>query len=90
MGPHLQGAILAAEGVPGVPPEALHVAWKRLALLQAVSIDTEDGAGLAAASAAAYLQQQISAMVMELQGKMDMVSSTALVATRSHSLPRAL
>ena len=57
--------------VSGVPPEALHVARKRLTLLQSVGA----GGAETAASSAAYLQQQMAAMVGDLRSKMDMMAS---------------
>jgi len=67
----LHSAIVSAQMVDGVPPEALLVARKRLALLQSVGATGEE----ATASAAAYLQQQMEAMVSELRSKMDMMAS---------------
>ena len=67
----LQNAIFNATMVDGVPPEALHVARKRLTLLQSVGANGEE----AAASAAAYLQQQMGGMLGELQTKMNMMAS---------------
>ena len=68
----LQQAILDAQMVADVPMEALYVARKRLALLQA-NVGYADGGSMS--NGVEYLQQQMQAMIGEYKGKMDMMAS---------------
>ena len=71
--PQLHRAIFAAQGVPEVPPEALHVARKRLALLEHGG--GAGGGGSGGGGGDAYLQTQMEALVGELRSKMDLMAS---------------
>lgn len=61
----LQQAILHAQMISGLPPEALAVAREQLALMQSGGTTKADSA----------LEERMRAMVLDMQSKMDMVKS---------------